>query len=334
MVERRAWAARVCRSTFYAAAILTAGCASSSRYKNVAPEVPAHVVETQRLNEQLALLNKQGDAAEYRVGPEDLLEITLFDIANTNGEPQTVTARVSSGGFVTLPHVGKVVAEGYSPLEFEQHLREKYQRFIHDPQLSVFVKEYRSYQVSVIGYVEDPGVLQLQGRRTLLEALALAGGLTDEAGRTVRFRRQTGDQVITELIDLTRLAVEGDPRLNPILLPDDVIHVPRAGVFYVEGMVNKAGAYPLLQETTVTQAIATAGGPDLNLANVRGTTLYRKLDDGDREGIPINIAAIRKGSEPDLEVQEDDVIVIPVSGPKYVFDKALGLVRLGIGLRP
>jgi polysaccharide export outer membrane protein len=314
------------------AVLFAASCSASKR--KMPDSVPAHVAETERLNEQLVLMAKQSDAAEYRVGPEDLLEVTLFDIASVNGEPQVVTARVSSGGFVTLPHIGKVIAEGFTPLEFEQHLREKYQRFIHEPQLSVFIKEYRSYRVSVIGYVEDPGVLQLEGRRTLLEALALAGGLTDEAGRTVRFRRQTGDQVITELIDLSRLAVEGDPRLNPILLPDDVIHVPRAGVFYVEGMVHKAGAYPLLQETTVTQAIATAGGPDVDLANLRGTTLFRKREDGDRDGIPLDIAAIRRGSEPDLEVQEDDVIVIPVSGPKYVFDKFLGLVRLGIGLKP
>jgi len=314
---------------------MASSCARSPRYKAYGPDTPDEHGYNEQLNEKLAVIAAQDDDdTEYRIGSEDLLEITLFDIEDRDGEPRVVTTRVSNTGFVTLPLVGKVTAEGFTPLQFEEHIRAKYTRFIREPQLSVFVQEYRSYEISVIGYVENPGVLHLQGRRTLLEALALAGGLNNEAGRTVRFRREVGDTVITDFIDLTKLAQEGDVRLNPVLLPNDVVHVPRAGVFYVEGLVNNAGAFPLLQDTTVTQAIATAGGPDVELARMGGTTLFRKRKDGEREAIPVDIAAIRKGTSDDFLVLEDDVIVVPLSHPKYWFDRALGLVRLGIGLRP
>ncbi|MEE8362445.1 MAG: SLBB domain-containing protein [Dehalococcoidia bacterium] len=187
---------------------------------------------------------------------------------------------------------------------------------------------------------ENPGGLRL--------ALSLAGGLNEEAGHSVRLSREVENcpeafeqanqehglpcprQVLTELIDLDRLTRDGDMRLNPELLPGDVINVPRAGVFYVEGMVNKPGAYPLLQDTTVSQALATAGGTDVALAREGGTTVYRKMPDGQRRPIPVRLAKIREGRAVDFLVLEDDLIVVPLSGPKFFVDRVLGLVRVGV----
>ena len=169
-----------------------------------------------------------------------------------------------------------------------------------------------------------------QAARSRVEALALAGGLNAEAGRTVRLTRQSGDAVQSILIDLDRLAVDGDIRLNLALLPDDVINVPRAGMFYVEGMVRSPGAYPMLSKTTITQAIATAGGIDVAVARTEGTTLYRKSPDGpDREAIELDLAAIRAGRAEDPLVQADDLIVVPVAPSKLVVDRLTGLLRIG-----
>jgi protein involved in polysaccharide export with SLBB domain len=76
------------------------------------------------------------------------------------------------------------------------------------------------------------------------------------------------------------------PDANLVLMPGDVVSVPKAGMFYVEGIVSKPGAYPLLEKTTVSEAVATAGGADTTLANIGGTVLYRKKDDGSREADP------------------------------------------------
>jgi polysaccharide export outer membrane protein len=293
---------------------------------------PISDAELETFNQDIALMAAQAASvpSEYLVGPEDLIEVTLYDIANTDGEPRMVMARVSNSGFITLPYIGKVQAAGFSPLDLEEELRKAYLEFIHDPQITIFVREYRSFRVSVVGNVKQPGVLELRGRKTLLEALALAGGLNDEAGRSIRLSRSGDEGVQSVVINLDQLAQSGDLRLNPSLLPGDVINVPRAGTFYVEGMVKKPGAYPLLSDTSVSQALATAGGVEETLARSSGTVIYRKGEDGQWSEIPIDLAAIGKGKVPDVPVQPDDVVVVPVSGPKFAVERVLGLVRVGV----
>ena len=80
--------------------------------------------------------------------------------------------------------------------------------------------------------------------------------------------------------------------------------------------------------------LSSLTGPDFTLANDGGTTLFRMHRDGEREAIPVDIASIRRGKADDFLIQEDDVIVVPVSGPKYFMDRVLGLVRVGVGLKP
>ena len=292
------------------------------------------VASNEELNRQLAVMAAETAAApetEYRIGPEDLLEVTLFDIEDEHGEPRIVQSRVSNTGFATFPYVGVVDAAGMTPTEFEDHLREAYTRFIHEPQLTVLVQEYRSYRVSVIGYVKEPGVLELKGRKTLLEGVAMAGGLTDEAGKEIRLTRMTEQGPQTLLIDLDRIARDGDVRLNVDMLPGDVIAVPKAGTFYVEGTVKNPGAYPLLQETTVSQAVATAGGADATLAKSSSTVLYRKSADGERQAIPIDLAALEDGDGEDFKVQQDDVIVVPLSTARLWVDRlTMGILRIGL----
>lgn len=277
----------------------------------------------------LGALSRPSDG-DYRIGAEDLIEVTLYDIESEAGEPRVIVARVSNSGFITLPYIGQVKAEGMGLLELEESLRQNYLRFIHKPQITVFIREYRSFRVSVVGDVKNPGVLELRGRKNLLEAVAMAGGLSPDAGHLVALTRINNNVVQSVLIDLDKLAETGDSRLNPTLLPDDVINVPRAGVFYVEGIVKKPGAYPLLTKTTLTQAIATAGGVDESLSRASGTTLYRKLANGERQAFAIDVDDIASGHVPDMEVQSDDVIVVPISGTKYVFHEITGLLRVGV----
>lgn len=334
--DRRRRVNRISAARFVAvgASLLVAGCVVRQPGLEAMrkADADASAQQTVRFNEDLTLLAAQAASAEgeYVIGPEDLIEVTLYDIQDTSGEPRLIAARVSNSGYITLPYVGKVLAQGLGPLELEERLRRDYVRFIHDPQITVFIREYRSFRVSVVGNVKTPGVLELKGRKTLLEALAMAGGLDPEAGRSVRLSRASDDQVQSVLIDLDQLTQNGDVRLNPTLVPGDVITVPRAGIFYVEGMVNKPGAYPLLAETTVSQAIVTAGGLRTELARASGTTIYRKSPSGEREAIEVDIGAITDGKFRDLPIQAEDVVVVPISGPKFFVERVTGLVRVGV----
>lgn len=292
----------------------------------------ANQADVDSFNDSLQLVAAQAAhvSGEYEIGPEDLIEVTFYDIEDTAGDPRVVSARVSNSGFITLPYIGKAQAAGYDPIELEEALRVQYKRFIHEPQITVHIQEYRSFRVSVVGNVKTPGVLELRGRKTLLEALAMAGGLDPDAGRSVRLTRVGSKDAQSVLIDLDQLAQTGDARLNPSLIPGDVINVPKAGIFYVEGMVNKPGAYPLLTETTVTQALVVAGGVNFDLSRASGTTVYRKRPDGERDAIAVDIDAIQAGRVPDMLVTAEDVIVVPLSGTKLVVDKFMGLFRVGV----
>lgn len=323
-----------CATTLVAVLLCTISCARAR------PPVPAvatldeDLVSNEAFNATIAMLAANGADLDYTIGPEDLLQVTLFDIENRDGDPQRVLVRVASDGSIALPYVGEVRAQGLTPINLEGRLRSAYSKYIRQPQIAVLVREYQSYRISVVGYVKEPKVLELRGRKTILEAIALSGGLTDDAGKSIRLTRVTDEGPSSVLIDLDTIAEGRDLSANLVLVPGDVISVPKAGMFYVEGIVAKPGAYPLLTETTVSEALATAGGPDIQLANVGGTVLYRKQDDGSREAIPVNLAGLQSGSAEDFSIKENDVIVVPISGPKLFFDRVTsGILRVGYNSR-
>ena len=130
---------------------------------------------------------------EYRIGPKDLLEIAVFELPELNQ-----TARVSEDGSISMPLLGKVVIEGLTKEELQQRLagllEEKY---LKKARVTVFIKEYQSQRVSVIGAVGKPGMYELIGRVSLLEMISQAGGLTDRA---------SSGSLLTSISSLTRLA--------------------------------------------------------------------------------------------------------------------------------
>lgn len=326
------WSARRFFCVAVVAAVLLSGCVVGPRPSVLPPSEGEKASETLALNHTIALMAGQARAyGEYRIGSEDLLEIALFDFEPTGGDVRRIPARVSSTGHVTLPSVGKFQAAGRTPQGLEEDLRKAYKRFVHDPQVSVLITEYRSYRVTVVGFVRAPGMFELRGKKTLLEALAMAGGLQDNAGHMVRVSRQAGDEVNTVVIDLEKLTREGDVKLNLELISGDVLNVPEAGSFYVEGMVKSPGPYPLRRRTTVSQAIATAGGPEVHLARLSGITLYRSAEEG-RRAYPVDIAGIRTGETDDIEILEDDIVFVPMSGTKFFVDRFIGGFGFGYTL--
>jgi polysaccharide export outer membrane protein len=289
----------------------------------------------QALNREIALAATGTEVrrpTDYRIGPDDLLEVTLFDVEGRNGEPRHIDVRVAQSGSVTLPLIGQVELGGQTGAAAETTLREQYRRFIRDPQIAVFVKEYRSYRVSVVGYVEKPGVFDISGERTLLEVLAMAGGLSERAGKTVQISRRHPDRLETLVVDLDRLAHEGDGALNLNMMSGDVVNVPKAGVVYVQGSVKKPGAYRLRDAMTLTQAISAAGGPDEKLANAGGTRLFRRGPNGERQEVPIDMGAIDRGKVEDTMLVENDIVVVPMSLPRYVVDRFIGGVGMGLSV--
>jgi polysaccharide export outer membrane protein len=248
---------------------------------------------------------------EALIGPEDLLEISVFELPELK-----TTTRVLGDGTVSLPLLGVVQAAGLTKTALESRIRDLLEdRFVHEPQVTIAVTEHRSRQVSVLGAVSKPGPYQMIGPRTILQMISEAGGLTKEAGTDIFILRKTEAGHTERLgLNLEDLVTKGNPELNLTLTPGDVINVPVDTPIYVfvDGAVKSSGQIEgrFSRPITLLQAVARAGGLT-ERANMRGVHILRKTTGGGQRQIPVNLRMIRKGKADDIVLEDGDVIVVP-----------------------
>jgi polysaccharide export outer membrane protein len=211
-------------------------------------------------------------AAEYQIGPEDILKVTVY-----GHEDLTQTVVVQSDGTFVFPLIGRVKGGDLTPKELERKITVLLsQGFIRNPQVTVIVQEYRSKTIFVVGEIMRPGTYPLSGSRTLVEALAKAGPTTANAGAEVVIVRpqgevqgpvlpnQVGEGAASAMAEVIRVNMRdiqaGDLTKNVLLRPNDTVFIPQAPKVFVSGEVRNPGAYPFSPGTTVRQAISLAGG--------------------------------------------------------------------------
>jgi len=249
----------------------------------------------------------------YRIGPGDLLEISVFEVAELS---QTV--RVSEDGSITLPLIGRVIVEGLTQEGVVQKLTELLQaKYVKNPQVTIFIKEYKNQQVSVLGAVTTPGNYELVGRRNLLQIISMAGGFSDTAGNEVFILREGPDGGTSSItIDLKDLLVNRNQELNVPIEPNDVINVPvdREIRVFVMGRVNQPGPITakLSEGITLLRAIAGAGGLAEG-AKPTAITIQRKDRTGKETRFKVNLKDIIKGKKMDMRLQEGDTVIVPES---------------------
>jgi polysaccharide export outer membrane protein len=248
---------------------------------------------------------------EALIGPEDLLEINVFELPELK-----TTTRVLGDGTISLPLLGVVQASGLTKTALETRIRDLLEeRFVHEPQVTIAVTEHRSRQVSVLGAVSKPGPYQMIGPRTILQMISEAGGLTKEAGTDIFILRKTEAGHTERLgLNLEDLVTKGNPELNLTLTPGDVINVPVDTPIYVfvDGAVKSPGQIEgrFSRPITLLQAVARAGGLT-ERANLRGVHILRKTGAGSQSQIPVNLRMIRKGKADDIVLEDGDVVVVP-----------------------
>ena len=280
---------------------------------------------------------------DYRIGAEDLIDISVFEVPELSR-----TARVSASGEVSLPLIGLVKAAGLSPIQLERVLSELLRRsYVKDPQVTVFLKEFRSDPVSVVGAVKMPGLYYIRTRKSLLEVLAMAQGLSEglhrHPGRTVLITRSSSPQasagsgpaIVTNdtssavgeassggtagvvEVPLKELLNSGDPQWNVPVYPGDVVKVPPAGTVYVAGDVRSPGGFPLtdFDNISVIQALAMAGGPTKS-AKSNNAVIIRRDALGNRTEDRIHLGRVLKGTEPDVMLGANNILFIPGSVAK------------------
>jgi polysaccharide biosynthesis/export protein len=261
--------------------------------------------------------------ADFTIGPQDLLEVNLFNIDQTDGLPNKVQVRVSNNGDITLPLLGQVKVGGLTRSQMEASLQKDYGKFIIQPDVGVTLVENRSNSVYVLGAVKTPGVLPITGQETLRRMLAMAGGITNDAGMFVHVSRQISKEERSYVINLADLASDPTGKLNLSIRPGDFINVPRAGTFFVDGQVERPNAYQLVQPYKLTQALTLAGGIG-NYASTNITIIRRSK--GEMQTITRDLDKVRAGQQEDIQIAENDLIVVPPNRAKVLLSVLLSAV--------
>ena len=264
----------------------------------------------------------------YILGPNDQITIRALQAEEISDK----TYRLASDGDLTLPMIGRFKAAGLTAGQLESELASKLEKYIRHPKVGVTVTEFHSQPVSVIGAVTTPGIVQLQGKKTLVEVLSMAGGLRNDAGQRVTITRRqesgmlplsgarpdaTGQFSIAE-VRLKDLLEARKPEQNIAIQSNDIISVPRAETIYVLGAVNKAGGFVLndRDNLSVLQALSLAGGLERTAAPQKAKILRINPGTAKREEVPLDLKPIFSGKATDVALQPDDILFIPDSAQK------------------
>jgi polysaccharide export outer membrane protein len=259
-----------------------------------------------------------------RIGGGDLLQVTVFGASDYNYD-----VRVASDGSVVLPFLGLVHLSGLTTRQAALDLQSRLSHggYFNNPQVGVFVKEYATQGVTVLGEVQKPGIYPVLGARTLFDMLSSAQGTTQTAGDKVSVIHRDRPQQP----EIVKLNYDGEDssRSNVPVFPGDTIVVQKAGMVYVVGDVQKpSGIVMANPQLTVLKAIALAQGTNPN-ASLEKARLVRKTSDGQVE-IPLHLKQMLAAKIPDMRVEPEDVIFVPNSalktGVKHGMEAALATV--------
>jgi polysaccharide biosynthesis/export protein len=265
------------------------------------------------------------DPAEYILGPGDEIAIWALGVEEISQRP----IQVQGSGTIDIPLLGQMKAAGLTVQELKVQLLERLKREVKSPEAVITVTGYHSQPVSVLGAVNHPGVHQLQGAKTLMEALSLAEGPRSDAGSTITVTRRlsrgriplpnavedkTGEFSVVEL-NLAALMGGHNPEENINLLPNDVITVSRGQIVYVLGEVRKTGGFVLGNNDTlsVLQAVSLAEGLSKTASSHKAKIFRASQGEKKREQIPVDIGRILEGKHDDVALRADDILYVPTN---------------------
>jgi len=336
-------------------------CAAPALFAQQKVETP------QQTNEKIQELAAQERTKvhDVPVGTGDLLHIEVFDVPELSRD-----VRVGDGGDISYPLIpAKITAAGLTPFQLEEKMEQLLieNGLVTHPQVSVFVKEQNSQPVSVVGAVLRPMVYQVIRPTTLLEILAGAGGITDDAGSFVIVTRSptapaarnaaavigasangrvgasagaaTADDPLGEnpqivTIRLQSLLESGDASFNILIHGGDVVSVPRAGIVYVTGAgITQPGGYVLQshgEQITALKAVALAHGLT-GFAKADSAVIMRSNPiTGQKDVIPVRIKQIENQKIEDVAMRSNDILYIPDSkGLKILARSAEAAISIG-----
>jgi polysaccharide export outer membrane protein len=358
-MESRAWLPRLGLVLIIALSALVTGCSSKAYTKSRsellanAPDVGVvmrPIEEDKKIFDEYESSNKarlrslveqrlaaQSHGPLYRIGANDEIEVHVFDVPELN-----FTARVTEGGFLAVPLVGSIKAEGSTQEELTTSLIKSLKEYVKDPRVTLSVVGFGSQRVAVLGAVKNPGIYPLKkGTTSLLEIVGEAGGLSPKAGNYLSLlpAEESGIGASGDVRDRARLALQSNgadlrkvgieialddvlgtggqvPQEVPLRGGDTVL-VPDAGSVVVEGEVQRVGAFELGNKMTLLGALAAAGGITY-AANVKEVEIVRQFNGHGKASLVRDLEDIALGSSSDVTLRSGDIVRVPTDTQRRI----------------
>jgi polysaccharide export outer membrane protein len=279
----------------------------------------------------------------YTLGAGDEISIRVLDSTDITDKP----IRIDPNGDVALPLIGRVHAAGNSLVTLEAEITDRLRTYVKNPQVSINITEYASQPISVLGSVTAPGVYQLSGTKTLAQVLALAKGLTPDAGGEIRIASYdatgttpaAGSEAVSNpkitLVPVEDLLSSSSAVGGMLIRPRDVITVPKAQIVYVIGEVHKPGMHVLThrESVSVLEALSMAEGPLPSASLQHAKILRRDPASNQRIEIPLDLKPVLAGRGENMMLRPDDILLVPNNAPRSVGLRSLEVaIQLGTGI--
>jgi polysaccharide biosynthesis/export protein len=288
------------------------------------------------------VLSTAAAADRYRIGPGDVLDIRILNRPNLSRE----AVRVEGSGMIRMPLIeSEIQAACKTEGELAGDIKEKYTKFYRNPQVDVFIKEYHSRQVAIIGAVNEQSRFELQRRIRLLDLLTYAKGPTPKAGQTINIvhspptllcqkaESETADSTAFSSYRLSE-TLQGDPRANPFIEAGDIVTLPEANQVYVVGNVFTPISIPLREPLTLSRAVAMAGGVKQDSKKDKVRIVRQQPGTSTSQEIVVDLTSIEKKRAQDIALLPNDIIDVPTSGGKTFLRSLVGTIAPSITQLP
>ena len=289
----------------------------------------------------LSIFSPQSMDDRYRLGAGDVVDIRIYNRPQLSRE----AVRIEGNGMIRMPLIeNEIQAACLTEGELAKEISTRYARYYKNLQVDVFIKEYHSKQVAVIGAVNEQSRFELQRRVRLLELLTYAKGPSTKAGQTINIVHSTAASPCKQTDETDTAAaftsyklsdvLAGDPKSNPYLEAGDIVTLPEADQVYIVGNVFMPLTISLKEPITLTRAIAMAGGLKQDTRKDKIRVLRQEPGTTIRKEITVDLYAIEKKRSEDLALAPNDIIDVPTSAGKSFLRSLVQGVVPGVGQLP
>ena len=302
-------------------------------------------IQNERLN---ALISERKAAkastvsASYRIGVDDVIDISVFDAPEMNRK-----IRVRPDGFISLPLIGNIKLQGLTEDEAQKEITKSMNKFMHNPQVQLYISEYAAHKVWVVGEIYKPGAYPLtRDNYSLIELLSEAGGRKEKSSSMIilipessGIKSEENNQIALNTaqekfgIEIPYESLIGSATNSPVQVPlkaGDTIVIPEAGKVQLDGEVASPGSFELPSKMTLMGAIATAGGLNYS-ADIEAIEVIREVGNGQKALITVDLEKVALKGGSDITLRNGDLIRVPSDTSRFFTNQTVSIINGIVG---